>query len=68
MYEYILSAILIIGGILLVVFPYHVWLLKHLWSVENGTPNESYITYIRVSGGFSAIVGIVWLLIKIFNG
>jgi hypothetical protein len=68
MYEYILSAILIIGGILLVFFPYHVWYIKHLWSVDNGTPNESYITYIRVSGGFSIIVGIVWLLIKIFNG
>ena len=68
MYEYILSAILIIGGILLVVFPYHVWQIKHLWSVDNGTPNESYIAYIRVSGGFSAIAGIVWLLIKIFNG
>ena len=68
MYEYIMSAVLIVCGILLVVFPYHVWLIKHLWSVENGTPNETYITYIRVSGGFSAIVGIVWLLIKIFNG
>ena len=68
MYEYIMSAVLIVCGILLVVFPYHVWLIKHLWSVENGTPNESYITYIRVSGGFSIIVGFVLLFIKIFNG
>ena len=39
MYEYILSAILIIGGILLVVFPYHVWYVKCMSSPKH--PHDS---------------------------
>lgn len=54
-------------GLLMFLKPEFVWYIKHFWDTEGGSPSDAFINSTKIIGFIAGIVGIVSLIIVIFN-